>query len=94
VSLTSDISISGDVDQSVMKRVYRLLTTPAGSIPWDRNFGIDPSVLDNTPAATEGALLVQYTQKLKSYFPTLKISKISFSYDGNKIMPQVVISNV
>ena len=94
MSLTNNLAISGDVDQSTINRVYRLLTTPAGSIPFDRNFGIDLSVLDNTPAALEGALLIEYTKKMKTYFPSLVISQITFTATNDSIAPKVVINYV
>jgi hypothetical protein len=86
--------IDSNVAQDTINRVNRLFSTPAGSIPWDRSFGISTAVLDNTPSAVQGALLVEYIKKLKLYFPTLKISSISFSYsdNGSMIVPKVVIA--
>lgn len=84
--------IDGNVDAATIRRVYRLLTTPAGSVPFDRLFGIDTSIIDNTPRATEGALLVEYAKKLKMYYPALVISSLSFSHQGEAIIPQVVIN--
>ncbi len=84
--------ISSNVAQDTINRVNRLFSTPAGSVPWDRSFGIDMTVLDNTPKAVEGALLVEYIKKLKLYFPTLKISSISYSYSGSTITPKIAIT--
>jgi hypothetical protein len=87
--------ISSNVAQDTINRVNRLFSTPAGSVPWDRSFGIDMSVLDNPPKAVQGALLVEYIKKLKMYFPTLKINSISFSYsdNGGTIIPKVAITS-
>lgn len=93
MSTISDAIINGNIDQATRNRVYRLFTTPAGSVPFDRNFGIDLSVLDDTPAAVEGTLLVEYTQKLMMYFPELTISQLTFSFKGSSIIPEVVIAN-
>lgn len=84
--------ITGNVDEPTIRRVYRLLTTFQGEVPFDRIFGIDPSSLDNVPRAVEGALLVEYTKKIKMYYPTLKISSLTFSYQGNAIAPEAVIN--
>jgi len=95
VATISNPLITGNAAQDTINRVQRLFSTPAGTIPWDRSFGIDPSVLDNPPRAVEGALLVEYIKKLKMYFPALKISGITFSYsdNGSKVIPKVVITN-
>jgi hypothetical protein len=89
-----DLTIYGDVDAAVLNRGYRLFTPPAGTLPFDRNFGIDMTALDDTPAAMEGALLVEYTKKLKAYFPTLKISSLTFLASNSTISPKVVIAYV
>jgi hypothetical protein len=88
----NDLIITGNVDSALIKRVYRLFTTPAGSLPFDRSFGIDMSALDNTPAALEGALLVEYTQKLNMYYPELTISQLTFSQEVSTITPRVVLA--
>lgn len=93
MSISNTPIITGNIDPATATRVYRLFTTPAGSVPYDRKFGIDMSILDNTPRATEGALLVEYVKKLKMYYPTLKISSLTFSYQGNSIIPEVTISS-
>lgn len=91
-SLANDVIITGNVDQALISRVWRLLTTPVGSVPFDRNFGIDPSILDNSPAAVEGALLVEYTKKLRMYYPAVKITQLTFSVQGAVTFPKVVIA--
>lgn len=87
--------IDSNAAQDTIDRIQRLFSTPAGTVPWDRNWGISTAVLDNPPAAVQGALLVEYIKKLKMYFPTLKISSISFSYsdNGSKVIPKVVIAS-
>lgn len=92
MSISNTPIITGNVDPATARRVYRLLTTPAGSVPFDRLFGIDTSSIDNVPRAVEGALLVEYVKKLKKYYPALTITKLAFSYQGASIIPEVVIA--
>lgn len=93
MSLNNDVTVIGNVDQALISRVWRLFTTPAGSVPYDRNFGIDMSSLDSPPAAMEGALLVEYVKKLRLYYPTVKISQLTFSADQSGTMtPKVVLA--
>jgi hypothetical protein len=86
--------VTGAIDQAILDRIARLLSTPAGAIPWDRAWGIDASVLDNPPAAVEGALMVEYTRKLHRHFPGLTVQSISFEYQGSHVIPKVVIAGV
>lgn len=85
--------VSGNIDQATMMRLTRLLRSPAGMLPWDRDWGIDTVVLDNPPAAVEGLLLVEYTRKIRMYFPGLTVQSISFEYQGSKVIPKVVIAS-
>lgn len=89
----SDVIITGTVDQTVIKRIHRLFSTPVGSIPFNREFGVDLTVLDNAPAAVEGALMVEYSRKMLKFFPDYIISRIDFKKENNQITPMVVISN-
>lgn len=89
----SEINVTGSLDSSILNRVRRLFTTPSNSLPYDRDFGVDMSVLDQPKAASEGALLAEYTLKLKEYFPDLKISQITFEVSGQILIPTVVIVN-
>ena len=92
MSISNTPIITGNIDPSTARRVFRLFTTLAGSIPFDRSFGIDSSYIDNVPRAVEGALLVEYAKKLKKYYPALKISSLTFSYQGTSIIPEAVIA--
>jgi hypothetical protein len=85
------VIVSGIIDQTDLNCIERLFSTPVGTVPFDRNFGVDTSILDDVPAATEGALLIEYSTKLDVYFPQYQISDISFSVDGNTVTPKVVI---
>lgn len=86
--------IAGTIDGETRSRVLRLFSTPAGTVPFDRNFGIDLSLLDNPKAVLEGALCVEYARKLKAYFPDLYIADLTFSYSdsGDRIIPKITIA--
>lgn len=91
--MISDVEMTGSIDTATLNRIHCLLTTPVGSVPFDRNFGVDLSALDNIPAALEGAIMVEYSRKMLEYFPEYTISNISFAVDCNTITPTVVITS-
>jgi hypothetical protein len=92
--MISDVVTTGTVDSAVLKRIRRLLSTPVGTVPFDRAFGVDLSSIDSAPAALEGAVMVAYSRAMLEYFPDYTISDISFAVDCNQITPTVVISSV
>jgi hypothetical protein len=89
------VTTTGSIDSATRARIKRLLSTAAGTVPFDREFGVDITFIDNTTSAMEGALLVAYTRALKKYFSEYKIASISFTVDNkaNTITPTVVIEN-
>lgn len=89
----NDPIVSGSAPAQDLKRIARLFSTVAGTVAFDRNFGVDTSGIDGTPAAMEGALLVEYERKLLQYFPAYTIENIDFAVDCNIITPKVVIGN-
>ena len=89
----NDVVTLGTIDTAILKRIHRLLSTPVGAVPFDRNFGVDLSSIDNTPTAIEGALMVEYSRKMLEYFPDYTISDISFAVNDSQITPTVVITN-
>lgn len=88
------VVVTGSIDSATQKRISRLLSTPAGSVPFDRAFGVDTSFIDDAPAALEGAMMVAFSRAILEYYPAYTISDISFVVDGSQITPTVVITDV
>lgn len=86
-----NVNVSGNISDTEKKRICRLFMTPKGSIPFDREFGVDTSAIDGTPAMQEGTLLVEYARALIKYFPGCTINSLSFELQSNGITPKVVI---
>lgn len=92
MSNIENAAVFGDVDAAALDRVRRLFSTPENSIPFLRGFGVDISNIDDIKIAKEGILLAEYSRKLKTYFPELKIKEISYQIENNKLTPTVVIA--
>jgi hypothetical protein len=88
-----NVTVSGTADAATLKRIRRLLSTPAGTVPFDRAFGVDTSSIDSIPTAIEGGIMVAYSRAMLDCFPDYSISDISFEVDGDKITPTVVIAD-
>lgn len=70
-----------------------LYTTPAGSVPLDRDFGIDISVIDAPLEVAKGRLTVEYTEKTRQYEPRANVKQVNFESDKleGRLIPRVVI---
>jgi len=66
-------------------RLTTLFSTPEGTCPGDREFGIDISVLDLPPDIVENTLMVELMEKLERYEPSVELTdlKLASGMDGN-----------
>ncbi len=87
------VEISTDSkNEEVIRNIHMILTTPRGTVPFDREFGIDWSVLDLPLTIAKGRLSVDYTEKIKRYEPRAKVRQITYlSGELGQLIPKVVI---
>lgn len=88
-----NIDFAAQGAREVYENLRVLYTTPAGTVPLDREFGIDISVLDEPINIAQGRLIVEYTQKTRRYEPRANVREIFFDADEltGKLIPRVVI---
>lgn len=82
---------SGNVPQDIVDNLKTIFTTPKGTVPFDRNFGIDVSILDEPINLVQGRLTVEFIRNVKQYEPRTKIKEISFEMINNNVIPKVRI---
>lgn len=80
-----------EAEESNCEAVKTLLTTIKGTVPFDREMGIDISVLDLPFQAAKNLLLNEYRRNIQKYVSNANIESISFQANENKIIPKVVI---
>lgn len=79
----------------VIQNIKTIITTPAGTVPFDRDFGIDWSILDLPIREAKAKLTVEYIEKIKKYEPRASVKSISFTAnDSGQLIPKVVIDIV
>lgn len=91
---TMPVSIIPDTELSeILQNVRTILTTVKGTIPLDREFGIDDRIIDMPMHIAQAKLSNEIFQAIKRYEPRVTIGNISFtaSLDG-RLIPKVVIS--
>ena len=87
VDITDDL---GEVDFSpggtfkeVMQNVKTILTTRKGSVPMDREFGIDGAMVDMPIAAAQAKMTAEIVAAVQKYEPRVKV--VSVQYDGKEM---------
>lgn len=87
-----DIAPKNDVNE-ILQNVRTILATTKGTIPLDREFGIDGSVIDMPTMQEQAYLTNEIFQAIRRYEPRVSIDNITF--DGEitgKLIPKVVIT--
>jgi phage baseplate assembly protein W len=91
-NLTIDFSAAGN--DEIRQNVKVILTTPVGTVPFDREFGVDLSILDKPINVAKTLLTVEYIKKIQQYEPRVTVDSVTFEHnatDGN-FYPKVVLS--
>ena len=87
-----DIAPKNDVNE-ILQNVRTILATTKGTIPLDREFGIDGSVIEMPTMQAQAYLTNEIFQAIRRYEPRVSIDNITF--DGEitgKLIPKVVIT--
>lgn len=63
----------------IMERVRFLCSTRAGKYPANRNFGINPDVMDEPLPILENLYSVELSDKLERYIPYVEVTSLSFN---------------
>jgi len=82
--------------EEIYQNVRTIITTPAGSVPFDRDFGISQAFLDAPMSRAEGMVTIEYIERIKKYEPRAQVREVTFSHDplDGRLKPRVVIGLV
>ena len=69
--------------EEVAQNVRTICTTEKYSVPMDRLFGVDATMLDRPTPKAMAALQAELIQAIRKYEPRCKVRKISFEGDIN-----------
>lgn len=87
IDLTST-TITGTTSE-IAENIHNIISTPQGTVPFDRNFGIDISILDNPINLAQGMVTVEIIRKVKLYEPRVSVKEVNFTTDNNNLIPKV-----
>jgi hypothetical protein len=97
VSATEDAKLelgaAGTV-KSVLQAVKLVLTTPKGTVPMYRDFGIDMEFLDQPTPAAEQRARMDIREAVEAWEPRATVTDITFAKDAlhtGKLVPTVEV---
>jgi phage baseplate assembly protein W len=91
-----NINFAAQGNEEIFQNLMVLYTTIEGTVPFDREFGINIDFIDEPAPIAQGKLIVEYTQKTRRFEPRASVSEVKFGVNpqtGNFI-PKVVINLV
>lgn len=85
--------IDRPVDE-LRRKLSFLLTTQQGTLPFDREFGLDLSFLDRPAEAARSLFTAEVAAKVAQFVPEVRVKAVEWlSVDGGSVYPKVVITN-
>ncbi|MBQ8143548.1 MAG: hypothetical protein IJ042_01980 [Butyricicoccus sp.] len=75
------------------RAVSLLLQTRIGSVPLDREFGIEMDFVDRPIPVTKTLYTAEVTEKISKYIPEVRVQDITWTHSENGLIPKVVIED-
>jgi len=75
----------------VISAVRTILETPAGTVPFDRDFGIDSSIIDLPYNRAAALLQSEYINKIMKYEPRADVQRVTVSLDASGTLSAEVV---
>jgi phage baseplate assembly protein W len=79
--------------EEVIQNVRTILTTRRGSVPLDRSFGMNTSIIDQPVNRIRALLTTDIIETVERYEPRAEVTAVDFSGDGAEgiILPRVKV---
>lgn len=79
--------------QEILQNVRTIITTPRGSVPLDRGFGLELTYLDAPIPVAQARMSGQVNEALKRYEPRVEVVAINYTADeaNGRLYPVVTI---
>ena len=91
-----EFNVRGEIPEAeeILRCIRNLIMTPVGTVPLDRDFGIDQSILGLPIDAVQSLLTVEIIDKVEQYEPRVSVSEVELTanIDG-QIIAKVVIES-
>ncbi|QEH67256.1 GPW/gp25 family protein [Cellulosilyticum sp. ST5] len=93
-----ELNIGATGVDEILQNISMILRTPKYSVPFDRNFGIDASMVDLPIEVAENLLTVRIIEAIQEYEPRATVQKVSYTKNNStgtlKPKVQVIINGI
>ena len=93
MNLSSNVILnntSEEIIKSYQEQISILCSTIAGTIPLDRDFGIDSACLSKPPDVATALLSVEIMEKVEKYIPQLIVNSVEFSSSDDGTLTPII----
>jgi len=74
-----EIEIGSVGERSIIQNIRNIITTWRGSVPLDRDFGLDSSILDSPQNTVFALLQIDIMEQINKYEPRVEVLNVSFN---------------
>ncbi len=83
-----DVGASGIAE--IVQNVKTILTTAKGSVPLDREFGVDMSFMDQPVPTARAMIMASVVEAVNKYEPRVKVTNVGFEEDERGIEGRMI----
>lgn len=96
LSEPQEINFGATGSEEIVQNVRTIVSTALGSVPIERGFGIDYSVLDEPIPIAKAKMSALIVTAIRLYEPRAEVAKVEFQDDHNngKLVPIITIGEV
>lgn len=89
-----DETFAGKPIEELNRKLALLFTTQAGTMPLDREFGLETDFLDSPSEASKSLFTAEAAAKVARYIPEARVKEVSWvAGETGSIIPKVVITS-
>lgn len=80
--------------EEILQNVQNIVSTPKGSVPLDRAFGISTEFVDKPLAVSKAMFTAEIVEAVSLYEPRAKVLEVAFEEDENRLVDGRLIPRV
>lgn len=89
-----EYTFTGDWLAELDRQLSLLLSTREGTMPLDREFGLNMDFLDMPPEAAKSLYTAEVTEKVAKFIPAVRVQAVTWNpAAGGELKPKVVITS-
>ena len=89
-----EYTFAGDYMAELDRQLALLLSTREGTMPLDREFGLNMDFVDMPPEAAKSLYTAEITKKTAQFIPEVRVQSVQWTHGGEGVFyPKVVITS-